>query len=736
MRLCRWSIIALTGIAAVAVMRCVIVFVPQTLFDVDPASNPSPIAGLAMGGSLMLDVLLLCFCAVGFIAIARSGNQRWHLVLLALLPLPVILHHGFDDAGDIWRGATWVAAVLAAVVVAHLARQRTLRIVLAALLMAVIAPLLLRGTAQMTYEHADKIAAFEQRRETFLRERGWEQDSPAAQIFERRLRQPQPLGWFFTTNIYASGLVVAAVVLGGITLAIRRAKLPSGWMGFTGLLALACIFMVCLSGSRGAMLALLAGLTLCLLPLAASRVRPLLARFGPQVLLVLVAMAILGVVTRGLLLPESFLDERSLLFRWHYLISAAEAFAQNPLLGVGPDGFQEAHMRFRLPRNPEEVISAHAVFADWAATLGILAVAWIALVVGMLWKAGGALRVETPDLTEDDRKRLMAFGLPIAGIVAVTAMGAGIAAEVHVLDDISLFLRTMNIVGYVGLAAALIWMFARIDGRFKNWSLAAAATALVVHGQIEMTFFLHGSVVWAMCVVGLAAAGGGDNCCAGSSTQGRWVCYAASGLIAVTAVVVLITGALPALTQQRLMQEAANVLHPPAQTRDGQMRQRTASAEELVRAYAAWRINPLPLQAATRQYETAAMIAADPATRDAMLEQAIATADRLVAEHPSHEAFSARTALHARYAMLHDDDAAWQRAIDDARAVVERDPHGNMSWLMLGDHLWSSGRLKESAEAYERALRADDKFELDPLKRMPQRRREVVIQRLNEARGD
>ena len=38
--------------------------------------------------------------------------------------------------------------------------------------------------------------------------------------------------------------------------------------------------------------------------------------------------------------------------------------AAHPFDGVGPAGFQQAYMLYRVPRNPEEVQSAHAMFTE------------------------------------------------------------------------------------------------------------------------------------------------------------------------------------------------------------------------------------------------------------------------------------------------------------------------------------------------------------------------------------
>jgi hypothetical protein len=52
------------GIAAISIMRMLIVFAPELHFDSDPATHPYPMAGMGPAGSLLLDVLLLLSCAI------------------------------------------------------------------------------------------------------------------------------------------------------------------------------------------------------------------------------------------------------------------------------------------------------------------------------------------------------------------------------------------------------------------------------------------------------------------------------------------------------------------------------------------------------------------------------------------------------------------------------------------------------------------------------------------------
>src|SRR5262245_20501581 len=97
----------------IAVLRGVVAFAPRVVFDVDPTIDPAPFAGLGPAGSLWLDVLLLAACSFALLGEALSGRDLdWKLLVLALIPAPIVLWHGWNDAGDAWRGTTWLAAML------------------------------------------------------------------------------------------------------------------------------------------------------------------------------------------------------------------------------------------------------------------------------------------------------------------------------------------------------------------------------------------------------------------------------------------------------------------------------------------------------------------------------------------------------------------------------------------------------------------------------------------------
>src|SRR5262249_27355910 len=148
--------------------------------------------------------------------------------------------------------------------------------------------------------------------------------------------------------------------------------------------------MLVFTGSKGAVLAALIGVILAIAPLTIPLIAPTFAsRFSGVIIMAMVLLTLGAVFARGTPLSQALSGDKSLLFRWHYTVASARMAAAHPWLGVGPDGYQDAYAQFRVPRNPEEVQSAHSMFWDWVCTLGVPAGAcWIALVCTMLSHIG------------------------------------------------------------------------------------------------------------------------------------------------------------------------------------------------------------------------------------------------------------------------------------------------------------------------------------------------------------
>jgi len=726
----RW--IGALGIVTIAIIRCVVAFSPRLVFDIDPAIDPTPLPGLGPAGSLLLDALLMAACGCGLLgeALARRGLD-WTLLALAVVPAPIVFWHGAHDLLDLWRGSTWLAAALACVVVAHLGRDRSLRLTMCALLVAVLVPILVRGATQSRFavpgwsldgpEHAETLAAFEDHKEEFLADHGWAPGSPAARIYERRLRQASPRGWFPTSNIFASMMAFGLVMSVGLAIGAARDRLGGAWLSLWVIGALVTAGAILQSGSKGAMLAAAAGLLFLLAAMRASPARAFVVRHGGVLAVGLVAVVLLAVVVRGTLLPESWLGEKSLLFRWHYLVGAGRTIANDGLLGVGPDGFKAAYVGVRIPRSPEEVTSAHSVFTDWLSMLGIVGTAWVALAAILVWRAGRGQDVAHDDSGESLRSRTTLFA--VAAVAVLGLMPAMVIEGSEINTVWKELTRGVGVLGFVVVACALNIGLERTRGAIVRWTLTAATIALIMNSQIEVTFFDPGSVTWAMCILGLA--GGAE-----LRPRGHRAAVAAGPILIAAACVLIMTCVIPAARAQAVMVDVARRLNPTAGSPGQPAIQREAAADRLERAYR----DLLPIDAALideaiGQRLEAALLSRG-ARRLAMLDSAISLADEAVKRHGRPTLIARAAAAYELRATLTGSAADWDAAVGYGRRITEIDPHAIGSWRRLGDLLWAAGRRDEAADAYRRALDNDANFELDPLKQLSESDREALRGRL------
>jgi hypothetical protein len=793
-----WNVVrhvSAVAIAALAALRCMIAFAPDVLFDSDPVLFPEPYAGLGPAGSLWLDVAIVLCCAAALLAEWMSRRaMHWGWIWLAVLPIPVVAWHGMQSTGNLWLGATWTAAMLSAATIAHLARHPRLRILVIAMLLSVLGPLLVRGALNVTIEYDATIADYQQHKTQIFADRGWTEDSPSAAIFERRLEQRNPTAWFLTTNIYGSFMGAGLIVCIGLAIAAARAKLGSGWWGLAGLLAIPCAIGLWLSGSKGALLASAAVLAIVLAIQLGEGLRARIARVGGWIAIGLIAVAIGAVVVRGSLLPESFHGEKSLLFRSQYMSASARIMADAPVVGVGPDGYKLAYTKHREPRNPEEVSSAHNVLLDWLTTLGAPALAWVALLIGMVWRSGRNLAlpddadVAIAHVPETAERRAYVL---LLGLGTLLACIPALRIEIPVLGEFSVLLRLLGAMSFFALALVLGHVMVRADGRWFIGAVAAGALLMVMHGQIEMTGTQPASAVWMFSLLGVAAAPGL------SATRASGTLFTQAGGAIVLVLIALwggwlhVRGVIPVVSQQRIMAEAATELRACGEARaafityvqesntrpvDAEAVQRSydllvqrmervgihvpgpdalagdglrpvndllvrtiaatrfVSADHLRDAYDANPRTPIPLYAAAQQVERATTsLEIDSQVRP--LLQGTALAEQAFEQHTHMASGNLAVLMRMRLFELTVDESHLDAAIDITRRMAEYDPHGINVWRRLGDLQWEMGRRDEAAIAYHRALEASDNFALDPLKQLPADVCERIKLRIGQVEG-
>ena len=312
--------------------RCLVMISPEPSFDLDPMTEPAPWFGLGPGGSALSSILMLLAGTLILLGERCSGRGLDRgLILLWVLPLVAIVLHARSEATSFWIGVDWFAAALGAVALAHGCRAPGIRSLVLGGFLAVLSMLAVRGGVQLLIEHGETVEFFKANREPMLRAFGWEPGSSQANLYERRLLQPEATGWFGLANLF-SGLMAIGLVLGLLSLLVVGVRVASG----TRTLLYACVFggflaLVLLNGSKGALGAAGLGLLVACVPLAipAWRTRglQLVGVFAVGAL----CLTVLAVVVRGLLGPDALGGELSLFFRWQYFQGAAQILAEKAL---------------------------------------------------------------------------------------------------------------------------------------------------------------------------------------------------------------------------------------------------------------------------------------------------------------------------------------------------------------------------------------------------------------------
>mgnify|MGYP001254032710 CR=1 FL=1 len=447
-------------------------------WDMDPGRRWIPSTGFSPLAGLWFAVAA-CLGAAA-ILLADTLQRRPVPLLppaLGVLGAVGVLLHGRGPSGleDLVHAAPWIAGVAAWIGATQLCRDAAFRRLILALLVSFVTALLAKGLLQILVEHPATIADYKTNRDAILASRGWTPGSPNALAYERRLSQPEASGWFALSNVYAS---FAAAAFAGLAAAVAATwRGPQRTLLAAGLGSLAAGAALVLSASKG-------GLGAALLGLAATGLLALLARRAPELVTrasrwagPLVIAAVLALVAARGVVGES-LGERSLLFRAFYAVGSLRIWADHPITGVGPAGFQDAYASAKPPISPETVVSPHSVLLDWTATLGLFGLAWAALLFTAARRTGAV----APPATDAVRTR---GDLRFLVLVAAIATIGGAAAERALATPEASVARLVGLVGWIGLALGV--HRALLRGAAVAWAGTASGLVLLAHAQIEVT---------------------------------------------------------------------------------------------------------------------------------------------------------------------------------------------------------------------------------------------------------
>ncbi len=683
-------------------LRTLVAWAPVLRFDVDPVFDPSPFAGLGPAGSLYIDAVIALSAAF----ILAECASLWALTLLlvaGLASISIFQIHGVGAAGTPWRGATWIAGFVAAAAAVSLARspQNTAKIawsVLVTCLIAVAGAWWMRGAWQWFVEQPSVVEFFHSgaRDAAFFAEHGWDADGPQAAAYVRRLSQREMSGWFGMANIFAglfAAITVACVALG--------AWLPRRDQIIAFIVALLCAIIPLANGSKGAIGAMLLGLAFLVIT-RRVRVAPNTLAIGAVALILLCAFA---APLRALLSADALGQERSLLFRSHYITGAWRIFLHQPWTGSGIDGFQDAFLRFRPVDAVDAVQSAHSVFFDWLAQIGIAGIPMILAVFSLIFIAvKSSMGVAT-----NQSHRATQWPQALATLAVVMAGTFAIRFEAHALDQASLAARLVGVVLASGFAW---WLLPRIIVHSLAPSIIVAAAALTIwiDGQIEMTLWNPGSMIWGCVVLAVSVP-------RSMPTHRHWFDGGVQWFTAVAAILFSLTCfrfANIASQEETLVERAAQKLVDAAVLAKGEpgVQARMECAHVLLESTNGRSAFDSSKLAAIDQLLRASALATTTEQALGLLHEA-----NSICQDMSENTFQNRqiaSLLSQAIAMQTRQDLDVKDAVDKALKVTELDSRCAGAWLRAAR--WSAKLSQPIAGTYaKRAIESDDSMRFDAL---------------------
>tara|TARA_R110002073_G_scaffold104622_4_gene236480 strand:+ start:123977 stop:126292 length:2316 start_codon:yes stop_codon:yes gene_type:complete len=454
---------------------------PFPVWDSDPYLFGSPLIGITSGYAILLNAALMTLGLVVLLlspVINKSDALMRALLGVGGIGLGIQL---LNNPANLVNGSTLGAMMCSALAARAFltSRPHWSRIYIPVVLGAGVL-LGIYGFHQVFIQHPQTVEMYEQNKQSFLNSRGWTDGSFEVMSYERRLRQPEPTGWFGLANVYAS--FIAAFGIGMVT--VTLCSIRKAWWMLSGLVAGLLLVMLLITKSKGGIGAAVLGFGVLQYALARKSGKP--NRIGTSTTFACM-FVMLGVV------GGAMMHQLSLLFRGQYMVGSLSIFAEHPILGVGPGKFQDAYMLLKPSTSPEDVTSAHNLVFDLLAQLGVFGIAWIGALAVLIWTAG-IPRSEGTNNSE------LSIGVITRGIMLMTfAVGIiAIRMQTNAMDlELMLFLLSG-----IGLWAGGSFLLARYGSvRTMQIAMVAAAVVLSVHAMLDLTPVWVGSApLFGLCV--------------------------------------------------------------------------------------------------------------------------------------------------------------------------------------------------------------------------------------------
>lgn len=401
---------------------------------------------VAAGSELLRDAMLFGLAGVLFFraAVVKAGcssytsRRSWIVLLVDVGVAGLILWHVVSCLSAVWgkvgepgpavkilwqQLAMGTTYVLARFLLRSANARQWMRLSLLGGGLVVAAFAGVQYFVQLPALHSQYRNASESQRIGMLEEAGVTEtavDSRMRQLFESRLFNREPFGYFTLANSLA-GLMVPLTLLSfaGLWQAVGGGHWIRGglwalvWSCFCGILVL--------TSSRTGVLAVglaMAGYTLGQWWYANKHNVPrvvVVALIGLP-FLALVALWAFG-MSDGRLLSSA---PQSVQYRLEYWTSSLQLLWDHPWLGSRPGSFQSTYAAYQLPTASETVSDPHNFMIEWAATAGFPAALFASLVVAGVLGAVVRPTAQAADAGHKER-------LPLPQFVLLAGVGLGLA---------------------------------------------------------------------------------------------------------------------------------------------------------------------------------------------------------------------------------------------------------------------------------------------------------------------
>jgi hypothetical protein len=739
------------GVLTLVLVQMMVPLLPIIYFDVDPRSESASTAITVMGptASAWMSVIGMGLSALVMIFHHLAGRKiAWTSCILAMVGMAFCWYHMDDNVESMHRSMLWAGAMAIALAGRHLAEHDRLRRLAVASLLAMLIPMAFQTIIFVLVEHPATVKMFQENEDAFLAARGWAKGSAQHQLYVRRLMFNDATGSFGLSNVYGS--ILASLTLLGIVVSGHVAR---QWRATWAMVPVAAVVLglaaIYLTHSKGAVAVLMAGAILCIACWWISRTTERSRLTLPILALLLILGASLAVVARYEFggIPKNDKGERSLLFRFQYWQGATRVaghMSKDTLFwGLGPGQFKQAYVIYKDPLNPEEVTSTHNVFMDQVLSLGLGGICWSLLLVGWVCK-GGQLAGEELTAVPDPHALLAPNGVRDKTIIVVCALALMLFGWRFAVQSISL-LTPESLLGFTGGAIGFIVLTSVLisDGWLTDSATRAglfvAASVLLIHNQIEMTFFHEGACVVAMFVVAIAGAGhlhrGNDK---SESKEKPFIFRLAMPVAMIALMVLTITrGAKPMTVFQGQLANASTQLQlAHAKNMAGQngsdaflnaigyLEQANNTIPNSPKAWH-WRIQLLAELAQGQQH-----IGQISRARQ-MFSHAESISKKALEVCPNNLNIMRQMAnLQLLAARWFDEPGRKSHAISAWSQIILLNPYGLMDHLSLADLYWEVGRINEAQAMYEKTIKLSDQAYLDPGKQLSEKDRDRCMTRI------